>query len=237
MWPQKEWFPDLLGLLAEKPQEPLFLGPTVASSQKKVFQESEVTEPSHVAAIQQLIYRAHFSREVAEAIMTSIVLQNHSSSLSGEVVKILPLVLWKEYFSLQGHYCRKLTFSSTCARNWFVMCLWWRVIEQLATMSTLTGTDLIASRVLSVMSSSLEICLLRDWTTRMEPVFGSEEFCLSAIWAPETTLKHTLLERFFWGGGGGDSYWPRGLVSYMTSFTDSDTWKTESHVFSHLYQN
>ena len=97
----QEWFPDLLAPVVKERVEFLILESADAVSRKEVSQGSRVVEPLCLEAPQHLVHNTGFCRQVVEVVVTNA--KKYTVPLLGEVVKIPPLALWKEYFSMQGH--------------------------------------------------------------------------------------------------------------------------------------
>ena len=78
---------------------------------KEVSQGSRTAMPSTMEAIKELIHKASFCEKVADVITTEVGNLQHISVR----VKILPLVSWEEYCSMQGHCAADSSFLSLSA--------------------------------------------------------------------------------------------------------------------------
>ena len=111
--------------VVHRQEEPLthsILGSVGAVLHKEDFQGSRVAEPSHLKVIQRVFYRANFSREVMDIVVTNV---RNPQQLFIRVSGLISSIGVVEGIFIHARplHSRKLTFSSTCARNEFVLCL------------------------------------------------------------------------------------------------------------------
>ena len=115
-------------------------------SHKKISQRFKVAVPTYMEVIKWLV----FCKEVAEVITTD--LRKSTAYLSGNMVSILPLVSWTEYWSMHGH-CTTDS-SNICVSAWRVKIVGFRAA--LNHVHAQSGTDLAAKKVISRLFSNFE---------------------------------------------------------------------------------